>query len=169
MPTTSAAVPIALARPAASGGAARWQRRDKLVALLLLAPSVVYLLAMSVYPTFYSLWLAFHNYMIYRPDRASFAGFANFTDLFADELFRHSFWVTLIYAGAAVALEFAIGLGVAVLLDRKMRGIGLLRTLLIVPVLISPVGMGLTFRYILAPSYGLLNYLLRSVGLPRVD
>lgn len=169
MPNSSAAVPITLARPAAGGRFARWQRRDKLVALLLLAPSVLYLLAMSVYPTIYSLWLAFHNYMIYRPDRTSFAGFANFTDLFADELFRHSLWVTLIFAGAAVALEFAVGLAVAVLLDRKMRGIGLLRTLLIVPVLISPVGMGLTFRYIFAPSYGLLNYLLRSVGLPQVD
>jgi len=148
---------------------AGWQRREKLVALLLLAPGVLYLFAMAVYPTIYSLWLAVHNYTIYRPDQASFAGIGNFTDLFGDELFRQSLRVTLVFAAAAVALEFAIGLAVAVLLDRRMTGIGLLRTLLIVPVLISPVGMGLTFRYIFAPSYGLLNYLLRSAGLPMVD
>ena len=55
------------------------------------------------------------------------------------------------------------------LLDRKMRGANLLRTLLIVPVMISPVGMGLTFRYIFAPTYGLLTYLMQSVGLPTAD
>jgi multiple sugar transport system permease protein len=124
---------------------------------------------MSVYPTIYSLWLAFHNYTLYRPDAASFSGFDNFTDLFGDQVFRRSIFVTLIFAAASVALEFVLGLFIAVLLDRKMVGVGVLRTLLIVPVLISPVGMGLTFRYILAPSYGLLNYFLGQMGLPTGD
>lgn len=146
-----------------------WQRRENLVALLLLAPAVLYLLAMAVYPTFYSLWLAVHNYTLYRPEFAPFVGFANFTYLFSGELFRKSLRVTVVFALAAVALEFAIGLWVAVLLDRKMVGINLLRTLLIIPVLISPVGMGLTFRYIFAPGYGLLNSALRAVGLHGVD
>ncbi len=146
-----------------------WQRRENLVALLLLAPAVLYLLAMAVYPTIYSLWLAVHNYTLYRPEFAPFVGFANFTYLFGDELFHRSLRVTVVFALAAVVLEFAIGLWVAVLLDRKMVGINLLRTLLIVPVLISPVGMGLTFRYIFAPSYGLLNSALRAAGLHGVD
>lgn len=148
---------------------AAWQRKEGLLALVLLAPSVVYLFAMSVYPTIYSLWLAFHNYTLYRPDASSFAGFDNFTDLFSDQVFHRSLVVTLIFAAASVALEFVLGLVIAVLLDRKMTGVGLLRTLLIVPVLISPVGMGLTFRYILAPSYGLLNYWLGQLGLPTGD
>ena len=149
--------------------AAGWRRQERLVALALLAPAVLYLFAMSVYPTIYSLWLAVHNYVIYRRDQVSFAGFDNFSDLLDSEQFGQSFRVTLIFAAIAVALELAIGLAIAVLLDRKMRGIGLLRTLLIVPVLISPVGMALTFRYIFAPTYGLLTYLLRSVGLPAAD
>jgi multiple sugar transport system permease protein len=148
---------------------AGWRRGELWLALGLLAPSVVYLFAMSIYPTIYSLWLAFHNYTLYRPDASSFAAFGNFTFLFGDDVFRQSFWVTLAFAVCSVALEFVLGLAVAVLLDRKMAGIGLLRTMLIVPVLISPVGMGLTFRYILAPSYGLLNYFLGLVGLPGGD
>jgi multiple sugar transport system permease protein len=146
-----------------------WRKKEGMLALMLLAPTLIYLFAMSVYPTIYSLWLAFHNFTIYRPDATSFAGLENFSFLFGDEVFRHSFVVTLIFAAATVALEFVLGLFIAVLLDRKMTGIGLLRTLLIVPVLISPVGMGLTFRYILAPSYGLLNYWLGSLGLPTGD
>jgi len=96
---------------------------DIRIAYLLLLPSVLYLLAMSVYPMVFSLWLAFRNYLIYRPDLSSFAGL----------------------------------------------GMGVLRTLLVIPVLVSPVAMGLTFRYMYAPSYGLINYLLSLVGLPRLD
>ncbi len=148
---------------------AGWQHRERLIALLLLAPSVLYLFAMAVYPTVYSLWLAVHNYTIYRPDMASFAGFENFSDLIDNEVFKQSFVITVIFSLFSVTIEFALGLAIAVLLDRKMAGIGLLRTLLIVPVLISPVGMGLTWRYILAPTYGLLTYLLRSAGIPTAD
>ncbi len=160
---------MALSQTRSSSIVPPWQRKESILAVLLLAPAVVYLFCLTVYPTMYSLWLAFHNYTLYRPSAASFAGFENFTYLLSDELFRQSFWVTVIFAGCTVAIEFVIGLFIAVLLDRKMMGIGILRTLLIVPVLISPVGMGLTFRYILAPSYGLLNYVLTSLGLPAAD
>lgn len=146
-----------------------WQRRERWIAALLLAPSVLYLFAMAVYPTVYSLWLAVHNYTIYRPDMVSFAGFENFSDLLDSEVFSQSFLVTVIFSACSVGLELALGLAVAVVLDRRMAGIGLLRTLLMVPVLISPVGMGLTWRYILAPTYGLLTYLCHQAGIPTAD
>jgi len=147
----------------------QWQRREKLVALLLLGPAVLYLLALSIYPTIYSLWIAFHNYSLYRRDLVSFAGFDNFTDLLDSDIFKQSFVVTLVFAFSAVAVELALGFAIAVLLDRKMRGANVLRTLLIIPVLISPVAMGLTFRYIFAPTYGLLTYLMKSAHLPTAD
>jgi len=158
-----------LQRVATAAPTAGWQQRERWVILLLLGPSILYLLAMSVYPTVYSLWLSVHNYTIYRPDMVSFAGLDNFAELLDKEVFVQSFWVTILFSLFSVTLEFGLGLAVAVLLDRKMAGIGLLRTLLIVPVLISPVGMGLTFRYILAPTYGLLTYLLQSAGIPTAD
>jgi len=160
MPPTSV-----IAGPIVAG----WQIRERRTALLLLAPSVLYLIALVIYPTVYSLWLAFQNYTLYRPDMVSFSGLDNFSDLLDSEVFGQSFRVTCLFSLFAVSLELAIGLGVAVLLDRRMTGIGLLRTLLIVPVLISPVGMGLTFRYILAPTYGLLTYLFHTAGIPTAD
>lgn len=146
-----------------------WQRREKLVALLLLGPAVLYLLALSIYPTIYSLWIAFHNYSLYRRDLVSFSGIDNFTDLLDSDVFKQSFVVTLVFAAAAVFIELVLGFAIAVLLDRKMRGVNVLRTLLMIPVLISPVAMGLTFRYIFAPTYGLLTYLLRLVHIPSPD
>jgi multiple sugar transport system permease protein len=147
----------------------QWQRREKLVALLLLAPAVLYLLALSIYPTIYSLWIAFHNYSLYRRDLVSFSGIDNFTDLLDSDVFKQSFVVTLVFAAAAVSVELVLGFAIAVLLDRKMRGVNALRTLLMIPVLISPVAMGLTFRYIFAPTYGLMTYLLRLVHIPSPD
>ena len=147
----------------------QWQRREKLVALLLLGPAVLYLLALSIYPTIYSLWIAFHNYSLYRRDLVSFSGIDNFTDLLDSDVFKQSFQVTLVFAAAAVFVELMLGFAIAVLLDRKMRGANVLRTLLMIPVLISPVAMGLTFRYIFAPTYGLLTYLLRLVHIPSPD
>ena len=146
-----------------------WQRREKLVALLLLGPAVIYLLALSIYPTIYSLWIALHNYSLYRRDLTSFAGFDNFTDLLDSDVFKESLKVTLTFAAAAVIIELILGFAIAALLDRKMRGANILRTLLIIPVLISPVAMGLTFRYIFAPTYGLLTYLMRSAHIPTAD
>lgn len=140
-----------------------------MVAWLLLAPALLYLVVMSIYPTIWSAWLAFQNYLVYQPAKASFAGFDNFRDLLDSEVFRQSFRVTLAFSAIAVSIECVLGLAIAVLLDRKMRGANFLRTLLIVPVMISPVGMGLTFRYIFAPTYGLLTYLMHSVGLPTAD
>jgi multiple sugar transport system permease protein len=153
----------------ASRAIPNWRRRDNIVALWLLAPALLYLIVLSIYPTIYSLWLAVHNYVLYRRDNVSFAGFDNFRDLFDSETFGQSFRVTLEFSAAAVSIECALGLAIAVLLDRKMRGANVLRTLLIVPVMISPVGMGLTFRYIFAPTYGLLTYLMQGVGIPTAD
>jgi multiple sugar transport system permease protein len=163
------AVTLGPGTSAAARAGRDWRRREKMVAAVLLAPALLYLIVMSIYPTIWSLWLAFHNYLVYQPDKASFAGFDNFTDLLDSEVFRQSFRVTLAFSAIAVSIECALGLAIAVLLDRKMRGANLLRTLLIVPVMISPVGMGLTFRYIFAPTYGLLTYLMQSVGLPTAD
>jgi multiple sugar transport system permease protein len=165
----SSAVTLSPGTLSAARASGDWRRGDKMVSMLLLAPALLYLIVMSIYPTIWSLWLAFHNYLVYQPDKASFAGFDNFTDLLDSEVFRQSFRVTLAFSAIAVSIECALGLAIAVLLDRKMRGANLLRTLLIVPVMISPVGMGLTFRYIFAPTYGLLTYLMQSVGLPTAD
>lgn len=165
----SSAVTLSPGTSSSARAGGDWRRGDKMVAMLLLAPALLYLIVMSIYPTIWSLWLAFHNYLVYQPDKASFAGFDNFTDLLDSEVFRQSFRVTLAFSAIAVSIECALGLAIAVLLDRKMRGANLLRTLLIVPVMISPVGMGLTFRYIFAPTYGLLTYLMQSVGLPTAD
>jgi multiple sugar transport system permease protein len=125
---------------------------------------VLFLLAMTIFPMGYSLWLAVRNYNIFAPQKARFVGLRNFGDLVHSDLFWKALRVTLLYTASALALEFVLGFLIAVLLDRRMRGIGVIRTLLVVPVFISPVAMGLTWRYMFQPSYGVINYLLGLAG-----
>ena len=71
----SSAVTLSPGTSPATRAGGDWRRGDKMVAMLLLAPALLYLIVMSIYPTIWSLWLAFHNYLVYQPDKASFAGF----------------------------------------------------------------------------------------------
>ena len=75
--------------------------------------------------------------------------------------------LTLVWCVVVVSVQMALGFFFALLLDTRMRGIGLLRTLIVIPVFISPIAMGLTWRFMFEPVTGIINYLLESAGLPE--
>lgn len=159
LPPTAGGPPAVTAR---KGAAARQRRR---VALLLLAPTVLMLVALSIFPTVVSAVLSFRVEPLYNPKVARFVGWRNYSDLFQDERFWQSIRLTLLWAVVVVGIQMVLGFFLAILLDRKMRGAGLLRTLIIIPVFISPIAMGLTWRFIFEPVSGLANWLLARVGL----
>nr|WP_282563200.1 sugar ABC transporter permease [Gymnodinialimonas phycosphaerae] len=98
-----------------------------------------------------------------------FVGMANYVRLWMDASFWESFSVTLILAFTVVAAEMVISVGLALLLDRNIRGMSVLRTLFILPMMIAPVVVGLVWRYMFHATYGTFNRFLESVGLPTVD
>jgi multiple sugar transport system permease protein len=136
---------------------------------MLLLPSVLFLLAMTIFPTIYSLWMSFQQYNLSRPDLAHFVGLRNYSNLLTDDIFWKAVRVTLVFSLSVLAIEFVLGFFIANLFDRERKGMNLLRTLFIIPVFASPVAMGLTFRYMYQPGYGLINWVLEGVGLPRIN
>jgi multiple sugar transport system permease protein len=86
-----------------------------------------------------------------------------------DPAFRESLGVTLTFAFFVVVAEMFIGVGLALLLDRNIRGMSVLRTLFILPMMIAPVVVGLMWRYMYHPSIGIFNRSLYAVGLEKVD
>lgn len=148
---------------------ARRMRSERRLATMLLLPSVLFLVLMTIFPTIYSLWMSMQQYNLSRPDLAHFVGLRNFGQLLGDDLFWKSVRVTFIFSLSVLALQFVIGFFVANLFDRERRGMNLLRTLFIIPVFASPVALGLTWRYMYQPGYGLINHFLEIVGLPRVN
>ena len=122
------------------------------------------------YPIAYMVWGSFNDW---NPSQslgeADYIGLGNYIKLLGDAAFHTSFWITLIFAFTVVAVEMVLGVGLALLLDRIIRGMSVLRTLFILPMMIAPVVVGLVWRYMFHATYGTFNRFLESIGLPKVD
>jgi multiple sugar transport system permease protein len=138
--------------------------------LLFLLPVLVVLLATTIFPLLYNLYLSVTNYNIYLSGArlTSFVGLANYKALVTEPLygFADALRVTAVFSGIAVSVELALGLLFAILLNQEFRGRGLVRTLIVLPMLISPVSIGLNWRLMFeTESYGLFNFLLMLLGM----
>jgi multiple sugar transport system permease protein len=126
---------------------------------LLVAPAVCLILALSIFPLLFSLWVSFVNYDFQIPGHA-FVGLKNFEQVVADPVARWSLVVTAILSGSSVLLEFALGLALALALTATFRGRGLIMSLVIVPLFISPVVVGQCWALMLQRPFGPTNYIL---------
>jgi multiple sugar transport system permease protein len=142
------------------------QVRTRRLALLLILPTVIVLVGLAIYPTLYAFWMSLRVYLLYNPAAGRFVGLSNFTHLLEDEFAVKSLWLTAWWACLVIIVQVCIGMALALLLDRAIRTAGLLRTLVVVPVFVSPIAMGLTWRFMFEPVSGLVNWALRQVGIP---
>ena len=138
------------------------------IAYLLVLPTLLILIGLAVYPLGWTVATAFRSDNLFNPLAARWVGPRNFEFLFFND---DTFWKTLRLAGIwcaiTVPVQLILGLFLAMLLDTTMRGIGILRTLIVIPVFITPVALGLSWRAMFEPIGGLLNYLLQGVGLEK--
>lgn len=129
---------------------------------LLVAPAVLLILALSVYPLLFSVWVLFVNYDFTVPGHA-FVGFRNFTRVLADPVARWSLWVTVMLSAINVTIEFLLGLALALAMVKNFRGRGLIMSILIIPLFISPVIVGQAWALLLQRPFGPTNYVLSQI------
>ena len=135
-----------------------------------MAPAVIIMGLALLYPLGYMIYGSFRAWdPSQNISETEFVGLKNYITLFFDPAFRESLSVTLTFAFAVVTAELAIGVGLALLLDRNIRGMSVLRTLFILPMMIAPVVVGLMWRYMYHPTVGTINRTLKSMGLEGVD
>jgi multiple sugar transport system permease protein len=140
------------------------KRRIDPLPYLLIAPIALLLLAISVYPALYAMWLAGTDASLLRLARAQFIGFGNFVRMIGDDIFLEGLWRTLRWDMAVVLAELAIALPVALLLNAAFRGRGFVRAAMMVPYITPPAVVALVFCYIVDGNFGLLNDLLVRLG-----
>ena len=141
---------------AGSGGALRrsadWARRAPLL------PALVFTIIITQLPFVATLVISFMNWNAYYPDEIGFAGISNYVSVLTDENIRHSIIVTIEMTVVVVLVSLLLGMGIALLLDRKFRGRSIVRTMMITPFLIVPVAAALVWKHALYnPEYGLFN------------
>ncbi|MEZ0167885.1 carbohydrate ABC transporter permease [Microvirga sp. TS319] len=129
---------------------------------LLVAPAVLLILALSIYPLLFSAWVAFVNYDFQIPGHA-FVGLKNFRAVVYDPVARWSLALTAMLSAANVAIELLLGLGLALAMVRNFPGRGLVMSVLIVPLFISPVIVGQAWALLLQRPFGPTNYILSQI------
>lgn len=149
---------------AIGGGPSPWSLRlaawtDRWFGWLLALPAILLILAFSIYPLAFSLWVSFVNYDFQIPGHA-FVGLENFRAVLADPIFAASLARTAALSFAAVSVEFVLGLALALALEERFRGRGLLIIVFIVPLFVSPVIVGQAWSLLLQRPFGPTNYLL---------
>ena len=135
-----------------------WARRAPLL------PALIFVIVMTQLPFVATLVISFMNWNAYYPDERGFAGLDNYKRVFTDENARQAVVVTILLTVGVVGISLVLGLCIALLLDRKFIGRGIVRTLMIVPFLIVPVAAALLWKHALYnPEYGLFNGMLKWI------
>jgi multiple sugar transport system permease protein len=141
-------------------GPARRHLSDRAIQHLFIWPTLILLIAVNVFPLFYSLYLSFTDYSAIANKPPVWIAFRNFGNILNDEQLWKYFATTGRYALASVGLQTLLGFTLAMLVRQKFRGSGVITTLILVPMMISPVVVGLFWKLMYNPTFGFFNYLL---------
>lgn len=132
-----------------------------------LLPALLYLMLLGVFPLLFSLYLVFGNWQAGMKS-IEFVGLANIQRLATDDRFWGSLRVTLTYVGVVALVELVLGFAVALALQGITRGKTMLRGLLALPMLLTPIAVSFTWKMLFDYNKGPLNYFLDSLGFERV-
>lgn len=133
---------------------------DPAIQRLFLWPTLILLIAFNIFPLLYSLYLSFTDFRAVSDQPPHWVGIQNYSDILNDGQLWVYFRNTGRYVVTAVALETLVGFGIALILRSKFWGSGLITTLILIPMMSAPVVVGLFWKLIFNPNFGIFNYLL---------
>lgn len=145
------------------------QMMNRATPYVFLAPAMLIMVLALLYPVVQSVWLSFHQWAIGSPlSSARYIGLENYHILLTDPNVWASIRVTLLFAFAVVVIEVFLGVALALVLDRQIRGMSVFRTIFILPMMVAPIVVGLVWRYLYNEQFGPFTTTLQALGLPTV-
>ena len=139
-------------------------RTPSWVPVLYLGPAVLIMAAACLYPVLSAFHLGLFDWSMGTPwSAARWVGLENFISAFSNARVWSSLWTTLLFAAVCVSAEMALGIALALALERPVRGTAFFRTLFILPMMIAPIAVGLVWRYIFDAQFGLINAVLALI------
>lgn len=145
------------------------RRSERRLGWLLCAPAAMVMVAVTGYPILYSVWLSLQRYDLRFPDDREFIGLANYATVLTNEFWWSAFWVTVLITVVSVAIEFVLGLGLALIMHRTLVGRGLVRTSALIPYGIVTVVAAFSWRYAWTPGTGYLANLFTPETAPLTE
>jgi trehalose/maltose transport system permease protein len=160
-PPVTAREPVAAGRrgrPRLSEGA----RAERRLGWMLCAPAVIVMIAVTAYPIGYAIYLSFQRYILSAPQLNKFVGFGNYGAVLSSPFWWHALWVTVVITVVSVAIEFVLGMLLALLMYRTIFGRGVVRTTMLIPYGIVTIVAAFGWQYAWTPSTGYLSALFNN-------
>jgi len=134
------------------------------VGLLFIAPCIIFLILILVYPTLFAVKVSFFDWKLSRPDKAvHFVGIKNYLSALTNYRFWNSVKVTALFVIMTISIEFILGISLALLVNRDFKGKSVVRSLFILPMVVTPLAAGILFRVMYHPQYGIINQILSLI------
>jgi multiple sugar transport system permease protein len=134
-----------------------------------IAPAVILLAALNLFPFFYALWMSLHRMGLAAQAQPRWLGFGNYQQAFNDERIWAATLASATFVTGAVVVEIILGTAMAFVFNQKLRGLDYLRRVSILPVMVMPIVTALVWFYLFNPNFGLVNWLASFVGLEKRD
>jgi multiple sugar transport system permease protein len=144
----------------------KWYLSERALVNLFIWPTLILLIVINIFPLFYSIFLSFTKYSVIGNQLPVWVGFDNFKFLLNSDLVWNYFAITGKYAITSVVLQTVIGFSLAMLVREKFFGSGIITTIILIPMMLSPVVVGLFWKLMFNPGYGIFNYLISWLGVP---
>ena len=145
----------------------RWV--DKRLKWFFTVPTIIFVLAMVLFPIIYTLVLSFHSWRMSANIPWEYVGLQNYIDLFSDSRFPMAIGRTFIFTAIALTIEMILGIGIALFLNRRFFGKNFVKTAFLIPMVATPVAIGMVWKLMYDPNIGILDYILKSMGMPTVN
>lgn len=130
-------------------------------------PAIVFIGLLMVFPILYTLYLSFTNWNLTSGMEPSFVGLNSYLLVFSEPRFLHALGRTFTFTVFAVATEVVLGVAIALILNRAFVGKSFAKLLLLLPLVATPIAVGIVFNLFYDPTIGLLNFTLNALGLPQ--
>ncbi|WP_165593293.1 MULTISPECIES: carbohydrate ABC transporter permease [Mycobacterium] len=163
------APPATATAPVPSATGSDDTRSERKLAFLLIAPAVVLMLAVTGYPIAYAVWLSLQRNNMAAPDDTEFIGLENYVTILTDQYWWTAFFVTLGITVVSVAIEFVLGMALALVMHRTIFGKGVVRTAILIPYGIVTVAASYSWYYAWTPGTGYLANLLPEGSAPLTE
>lgn len=141
-----------------------YERRHRLIGLAFAAPAIIFLLIFVLYPVIYNVVISFTDASLHANKETHFTGLSNYIKMFSNSRFKRYFWNTCKWTFWSVLGQIVLGLGIALLISRPMKGATAIRSFLLIPYVVPAVTIALIAKWILNSDYGIVSYWLQQLG-----
>ncbi|RKN64300.1 carbohydrate ABC transporter permease [Paenibacillus ginsengarvi] len=133
---------------------------------VMVLPAMLGIVLFVIYPVLYLIKLSFYKYNLMNKDKSKFIGLDNYTQIFSREDFYSALFNTAVYTVGVVALTMLLSMAIAVWLNKKTKFNAVVQAGIFTPHIISIVSVALVWMWLMEPSHGILNFVLKSLGMP---